>query len=59
MKWVLALACLAVLLDLAMNDPMGIRRIDFNDVRQSVENFAYHLTRTEYQEVLDAKTIKR
>ncbi len=58
-KWIFAVICFLVVCDLAMDDPVGLRHPDFNQMRQSVRNFAYHLSRGEYGEMLKAEVHKR
>ncbi len=58
MKWIFILFCVVIVGDLVMHDPLRLRYIDFNELRQTVRNFSDHLTQSEYREVVDSKLPK-
>jgi hypothetical protein len=56
MKWLLALACLAVIIDLGVGDPMRLRHPNLAGLKQVVHNTVDYLARGEYQQLLQAQT---
>jgi len=59
MKWLFAIACIAVLCDLAAGDPMRLRNPDFAAMTKVVRDIGYHLERGEFLQIFEASSLKQ
>ncbi|MFC5860713.1 hypothetical protein ACFPT7_00245 [Acidicapsa dinghuensis] len=52
LKYVLIVTCVAIVINLALGDPLELHRIDVSGICQQVRNFGEYVARGEYQEML-------
>ena len=58
MKWLLIITGLAILIDLAMGDPVRLRHLNFYVIKQVFNDIVSFLSRGEYQQLIQSNAPK-